>query len=75
MIMHSVSTVCIISSNLIFVGIVTVYCSCTEFKGVGLLDSLISCLKCASVINLATHFSSVLCNKLRYVMSDIYLVL
>jgi len=53
---------------------VAVYCSCTQFKGLGLLDSLTSSVKCASIINLATRHSSVLFNKLQYVMPDICFV-
>jgi len=74
MIMHSVATICVTSSNLIFVGIVAVYCSCTQSVGFGLLDSLTSYLKCASIINLATHHSNALFSMLRYVMPDIYFV-
>jgi len=74
MILHSVATVGVVYSSLIFVGIVAVYCSCTQFVGLGLLDSLTSRHKCASVTNLATHRSSVLCNQLRYVMPDIHFV-
>jgi hypothetical protein len=68
---------CCISNSLIFLAVVAVCCSCTQFVGfgLGLLVSLMFCLKCARIISLVTHLSGILFNKLTYTISDFYFML